>query len=80
VSRKMTLKDSERKLLHELLQEVKPYIVEVLSIEELIDKNMESAGSVPEFAAQLRSESESAKDSILRTDLMIYLARLRKRA
>jgi len=75
----MTLKDSERKILREVLQEVRPYIVETGSIEELVDKHLESANSMLEFMKQIESENDSAKSSMLRTDLRIYVARLKKR-
>nr|MDO8100316.1 hypothetical protein [Candidatus Njordarchaeota archaeon] len=75
----MTLKDSERKLLLDILQEVKPYIAEPGSIEELIDKHLESANSTLEFMKQIESENDSAKNSTLRTDLRIYVAKLKKR-
>jgi hypothetical protein len=75
----MTLKDNDRKLLYEVLQEVKPYVVEMRSIEELIDKHLESANSILEFVSQLESEDDSTNNGLLRTDLRIYVARLRKR-
>jgi len=75
----MTLKDGEKELLYEVLQEVKPYLVEIRSIEELIDKHVESVNSILEFVAQLENENNIAKNSIVRTDLRIYVAKLRKR-
>nr|MDO8134330.1 hypothetical protein [Candidatus Njordarchaeum guaymaensis] len=75
----MTLKDNEKELLYEVLQEVKPYLAEIRSVEELIDKHLESANSILEFVAQLESENNTAKNSIIRTDLRIYVAKLRKR-
>jgi len=75
----MTLKDSERRLLHEVLQEVRPYIVETGSIEELVDRHLESANSMLEFMKQIESENDTVKSNILRTDLRIYIARLKKR-
>jgi hypothetical protein len=76
----MTLKDSERRLLHEILQEVRPYIAEARRLEELVDRQIEFASSISGFMTQIENEGDITNNSILRTDLRIYLARLRKRA
>jgi hypothetical protein len=76
----MPLKDDERKLLHDVLQEVKPYLAETRSIEELVDRHMESASSMLEFTSQLENEGDSSGNDILKTDLRIFIARFRKRA
>jgi hypothetical protein len=79
VSRSMPLKDNERRLLHEVLQEVKPYLAETQLIQELVDRHMESASSLFGFISQLVNEGDILGNDILRTDLRIFIAMLRKR-
>jgi hypothetical protein len=73
----MALKNSERKLLCGILREVLPYTLEIQSIQGIIQKHLESTRSMPGFMKQLE-ESVNVKSSILRTDLRIYIAGLRK--
>jgi predicted P-loop ATPase len=75
----MVLENDERLRLLELLNEIKPYLVETDSVDVLARRLMESAESVDDFLTKIQSEHDRIKDSVLRTDLRIYMGRIRSR-
>jgi hypothetical protein len=75
----MVLNESDRKSVLEALGDVRPYIVEIPSTERLIDEYTESSHSLNEFVTRLEHHENNLDDSVSRTDLRIYLDRLRRK-
>lgn len=75
----MVLKNDERLRLLEVLAEVKPYMAEMHAAERTVGELLESADSMDDFVKKMQSEHDRTKDAVLRTDLRIYIGRLRKR-
>lgn len=75
----MTLKNGEHKMLLEVLNDTKPYMVETESIDKLVQQLLESANSIDDYIKGIQNAHDTSKDSILRTDLRIYIGRIRKR-
>jgi hypothetical protein len=75
----MVLKNADRKLVLETLNEIRPYIVEIQLVEQVIGGYMESSNSIEEFARKIEERHDEFDDSITRTDLRIYIGRLRRK-
>jgi hypothetical protein len=75
----MVLKNADRKLVLETLNEIRPYIVEIQLVEQVISGYMESSNSVEEFAKKIEERHDELDDSVSRTDLRIYIGRLRRK-
>lgn len=75
----MVLKNGERSLLLQLLDDVKPYMVETDSIDKLTRRFLELAGSIDDFLRRMQDEYDTIKDMALSTDLRIYMNRIRSR-
>jgi hypothetical protein len=73
----MVISESDRKSILKVLDDVKPYIVEFSLLEQLNIQCMESSDSIKEFMTKL-DRQENRLDPVPRTDLRIYLGRLRK--
>lgn len=79
VHSRMVLNESDRKSVLEALEDVRPYIVEMLLVERLIGECTESSHSLNEFVTRLEHCEINLDDSVSRTDLRIYLGRLRRK-
>jgi hypothetical protein len=79
VHKGMVLNELDRKSVLKVLDEVRPYIVEMLSLEQLNMQCMQSSNSVSEFKSKLEQQEKKLDNSVLRTDLRIYLGRLRRK-
>ena len=75
----MALNDVDRAIVLKALDEAKPYIGELGEVEQLIEEQCKSAHSVSDFIERIQHEHDRVTDPILRTDLRIYLGRLRSR-
>jgi hypothetical protein len=73
----MVISDLDRKAILKVLNDVKPYIVEFSFLEQLNIQCVESSDSIKEFMTKLEHQ-ENRLDPVPRTDLRIYLGRLRK--
>jgi hypothetical protein len=73
----MVISDLDRKAILRVLNDVKPYIVEFSLLEQLNMQCAESSDSIKEFMTKLEHQ-EKRLDPVPRTDLRIYLGRLRK--
>jgi len=73
----MVISELDRKSVLKVLDDVKPYIVEFSSLEQLNIQCMESSNSIKEFMTKLEQQ-EIGLNPISRTDLRIYLGRLRR--
>jgi hypothetical protein len=74
----MVLNDAERTLLFEVLNEVKPYMSETDEVEGIIREQSGSASTMSDLIGRLQNEHDRTSVSVLRTDLRIYIGRLRK--
>ncbi len=72
----MVLKNADRKLVLETLNEIRPYIVEIQLVEQVIAGYIESSNSIEEFAKKLEERHDKLDDSVSKTDLRIYIGRL----
>lgn len=75
----MVLKNADRKLVLETLNEIRPYIVEIQLVEQVIGGYIESSNSIEEFAKKLEERHDELDDSVSKTDLRIYIGRLRRK-
>ena len=75
----MVLKNADRKLVLETLNEIRPYIVEIQLVEQVIGGYIESSNSTEEFAKKLEERHDELDDSVSKTDLRIYIGRLRRK-
>jgi hypothetical protein len=75
----MVLKNADRKLVLETLNDIRPYIVEIQLVEQVISGYMESSSSIEQFAKKLEERHDELDDSVARTDLRIYIGRLRRK-
>jgi hypothetical protein len=75
----MVLNELDKKSVLEVLDDVRPYIVEMSLLEQLNVKCMESSNSMNEFVTKLELQENELDDPISRTDLRIYLGRLRRK-
>jgi hypothetical protein len=75
----MVLKNADRKLVLETLNEIRPYIVEIQLVEQVIGGYIESSNSIEEFAKKLEERHDELDDSSSKTDLRIYIGRLRRK-
>jgi hypothetical protein len=75
----MVLKNADRKLVLETLDEIRPYIVEIQLVEQVTSGYMKSSNSIEEFAKKLEERHGELDDSVSRTDLRIYIGRLRRK-
>jgi len=73
----MPISESDKKSILKVLNDVKPYIVEFSLLEQLNIQCVESSDSIKEFMTKLEQQ-ENRLDPTPRTDLRIYLGRLRK--
>ena len=74
----MVLNESDRKSVLKVLDEIRPYIVEMQLLEQLSIQCLESSNSVDEFKTKLEQQEKELDDPVLRTDLRIYVGRLRR--
>ena len=74
----MVLNALDKKSILEVLDDVRPYIIEITLVEQLNVSCMESSNSVKEFINKLEQQENKIEDSVLRTDLRIYIGRLKK--
>ena len=79
VQRYMVLTESDKMSVLRVLDDVRPYIVEMPSLEQLNNQYMESSTSINEFMTNLEQQENKLDDPVSRTDLRIYLGRLRRR-
>jgi hypothetical protein len=75
----MVLNESDKKYLLEVLNDVRPYMVEMPLVEKLSTRCIESSNSTSEFITKLELQENKLDDSVLRTDLRIYLGRLKRK-
>ena len=75
----MVLRNGERSRILELLDDVKPYMAEIDSVDKLARRFLELADSTDDFLRIMQNEHDTIKDSVLRTDLRIYMSRIRNR-
>ncbi len=74
----MAINELDKKSILKVLRDVRPYIVEFPSLEQLNIQYMESSNSAIEYIAKLEQQENKIDDPVLRTDLRIYLGRLRR--
>jgi hypothetical protein len=74
----MVLNELDRKSVLKVLDEVRPYIVEMPLLEQLSIQCMGASNSVNEFKTKLEQQEKELSDPVLRTDLRIYIGRLRR--
>lgn len=79
VHKYMVLNELDKKSVLNVLDDVRPYIVETPSLEQLNLLCMQSSNSINEFMAKLEQQEDELDDPVSRTDLRIYLGRLRRR-
>jgi hypothetical protein len=74
----MVLNELDKKSVLKVLDEVRPYIVEMQLLEQLSVQCVGASNSLNEFETKLEQQEKELDDPVLRTDLRIYVGRLRR--
>jgi len=72
----MVLSESDKKTVLNAIDQVRPYIVEMHSLEELIFQEIGSSNSLSELKTKLEQQEKELDNQALRADLRIYIARI----